>query len=820
MEGRFSEFFRPFAPYTPVQPPAALALRAGLEEGQLIKVDANENAFGAPDFVTSLRSSMLHIYPDPDQVTARRAVSERVGVSMENIVCGAGSDDILEIIIRAFTLSAVVIASPTFGMYQFLAKLNVPAVPVVDVPRTGEDFELNVTGLVDAVRSAGTKDPKQIPLVFLASPNNPTGGMVSHEQVQTLLAERCFVVIDEAYIEFAELDGGESAIHLLQGNPNLIVTRTLSKWAGLAGLRVGFAFASVALIKLFMSAKQPYNLDWPAAQATLAVYERQTEVMESVKILTQTRIELEQALMADEFSQILRVVRHSKANFVLMEVMDKSPVVASDLVNRLLKCGIIVRYFGASNDVLKNYIRISSCKPEDTLRIVHCLRWLLLHSDETPPAVRPSAKDSLSFSNALPKQLRCILWDMDGVLANVTQSYRTCIIRTCAHFGVTVTAAQVQREKSKPNSNNDWVVSHRLIGKPEAVTLQQATDVFEEHYATVKELEWLMVSPELLKRLAGSFTMGIATGRPRRDAEEFLERFAIRSLFGAVVVMEDGPRKPDPFPVTQALKMLNMKAEETVYLGDTPDDALAAKSAGCVAFGVGDMPGLSEAGASYICKSAFLAEFFNLSESSSSPSFVGSGSRCGSVSRSTKETQISCSVNLDGTGKANVATGIGFLDHMITALAKHSHMNVELCCKGDLWVDDHHTTEDCGLALGEAFKAALGRREGIRRYGSAYAPLDESLARSVIDISSRPSAHVNLDLKRDMVGTISAEMLSHFLESFAVAASVTLHVDVLKGANDHHKAEAAFKSLALALRHAVSVDPSALGIVPSTKGVL
>ena len=157
---------------------------------------------------------------------------------------------------------------------------------------------------------------------------------------------------------------------------------------------------------------------------------------------------------------------------------------------------------------------------------------------------------------------------------------------------------------------------------------------------------------------------------------------------------------------------------------------------------------------------------------------------------------------------------------MITALSKHSHMNVELRCKGDLWVDDHHTTEDCGLALGEAFKAALGRREGIRRYGSAYAPLDEALARSVIDISSRPSAHVNLDLKRDMVGTISAEMLSHFLESFAVAASVTLHVDVLKGANDHHKAEAAFKSLALALRHAISVDSATLGIVPSTKGVL
>ncbi len=191
---------------------------------------------------------------------------------------------------------------------------------------------------------------------------------------------------------------------------------------------------------------------------------------------------------------------------------------------------------------------------------------------------------------------------------------------------------------------------------------------------------------------------------------------------------------------------------------------------------------------------------------------------------------------IDGSGVADVATGIGFLDHMVSALAKHSHFDITLRCKGDLHIDDHHTTEDCGIVLGDTFRQALGNRVGIARYGSAYAPLDEALARAVIDISSRPSASVELRLVRPSIGTISSEMLTHFLASFATAAAVTLHVDVIKGENDHHKAESAFKvydaifalfslisffkALALALRAAVRIDPAHSAAVPSTKGVL
>ncbi|MEM9083415.1 MAG: imidazoleglycerol-phosphate dehydratase HisB [Planctomycetota bacterium] len=191
--------------------------------------------------------------------------------------------------------------------------------------------------------------------------------------------------------------------------------------------------------------------------------------------------------------------------------------------------------------------------------------------------------------------------------------------------------------------------------------------------------------------------------------------------------------------------------------------------------------------------------------------------RSATIARATKETDISGSVTIDGTGASQIETGIGFLDHMLTALSKHSEMDIVLRCKGDLHIDDHHTSEDCALALGKAIDEALGDRAGITRFGSSYAPLDESLARVVVDFSGRAHATVELCFTRAMVGTIATENLTHFFESLASAARMTLHVDLIRGSNDHHKAEAAFKALALSLKAAVKRTG---GDVPSTKGVL
>jgi imidazoleglycerol phosphate dehydratase HisB len=192
--------------------------------------------------------------------------------------------------------------------------------------------------------------------------------------------------------------------------------------------------------------------------------------------------------------------------------------------------------------------------------------------------------------------------------------------------------------------------------------------------------------------------------------------------------------------------------------------------------------------------------------------------RTATLSRTTRETDVRVELDLDGTGEARVDTGVGFLDHLLSALALHARLDLALSCRGDLEVDDHHTAEDCALALGEAVDRALGERRGIVRFADALAPLDEALARAVVDVSSRPFALVELGLRRERLGALACENVAHVLRSFAVAARLTLHVDVLRGENDHHRAEAAFKALALALRRALRVEDAAL--VPSTKGVL
>ncbi len=195
----------------------------------------------------------------------------------------------------------------------------------------------------------------------------------------------------------------------------------------------------------------------------------------------------------------------------------------------------------------------------------------------------------------------------------------------------------------------------------------------------------------------------------------------------------------------------------------------------------------------------------------------GNGRFQATALRETTETAIRVSVNLCGKGQANVSTGLGFLDHMLTALACHSRIDLDLHCRGDLHVDDHHTVEDCALTLGQALDRALGDRAGIARFGCGYAPLDEALARAVVDFSGRPSSSVDLRLTREMLGGVACENLTHFFVSLATTARCALHVDVLRGENDHHKAEAAFKALALALRQALTPGD---GGVASTKGAL
>ena len=194
--------------------------------------------------------------------------------------------------------------------------------------------------------------------------------------------------------------------------------------------------------------------------------------------------------------------------------------------------------------------------------------------------------------------------------------------------------------------------------------------------------------------------------------------------------------------------------------------------------------------------------------------------RSGNISRKTHETQIEVSIDLDGKGTSKLNSGIGFLDHMLDQIARHGMIDLTVEAKGDLHIDAHHTVEDIGIVMGQAFNKAIGDKKGIKRYGHAYVPLDEALSRVVLDISGRPGLEFNVEFKRAAIGEFDVDLVHEFFQGFVNHANITMHIDNLKGDNSHHQAETIFKAFGRALRMAIDIDPNLLGITPSTKGSL
>ena len=197
-----------------------------------------------------------------------------------------------------------------------------------------------------------------------------------------------------------------------------------------------------------------------------------------------------------------------------------------------------------------------------------------------------------------------------------------------------------------------------------------------------------------------------------------------------------------------------------------------------------------------------------------------SADRKADVSRNTTETQIRVAVNLDGSGKQNLNTGVPFLDHMLDQIVRHGLIDIDIQATGDLHIDAHHTVEDVGITLGQAIAKAVGDKKGLRRYGHAYVPLDEALSRVVIDFSGRPGLHMRVDFRSGMIGALDTQLVYEFFQGFSNHAGVTLHIDNLHGDNAHHQCETIFKAFARALRMALEIDPRAAGVIPSTKGSL
>jgi histidinol-phosphate aminotransferase len=347
--------FEQLEEYVPVKPLDVLAAEIGMPVDQLVKLDANENLYGpAQEIRDAIASADLHIYPDPGQTALRQALGEYCSVGPEQVVAGSGADDLIDILIRLVDPEAVVISPPSFGMYGFLAKIN--RTRVVSVPRM-PDFALDVPSIARAVQDSNAR------LVFLASPNNPTGNLVSEAETEALCELEALVVIDEAYIEFS----GGSVVSLIARFPNLVVLRTFSKWAGLAGLRVGYGIANPEIARRMMAIKQPYNVNVAGDVAAQTALRLRHTVNEGVRALVAERERMVAEVTALGWLKPIP----SAANFVLFAVEGRS---GKDVRDSLRSRGVLVRYYDSPE--LQNYIRISAGRPEDTDRLLAALRSL------------------------------------------------------------------------------------------------------------------------------------------------------------------------------------------------------------------------------------------------------------------------------------------------------------------------------------------------------------------------------------------------------------------------------------------------------------
>lgn len=361
-----SSRFNDFPPYTPIEPYEVLSARMGIPMERIVKLDANENPYGPSPKVCEALASLpfVHIYPDPESRALRERLAEFTGVPVENLMVGAGADELIDLILRVMLEpgDCVLNFPPTFGMYAFDTRLN--AGQVVEIPRRA-DFSLDLERVLDAVRRYRPK------VIFLTAPNNPDGQLPLPEEVEALLSTDALVVMDEAYVEFTSAGGrlGERLSRILQvlERDNLVVLRTFSKWAGLAGLRVGYGAFPGWLLSVLWKAKQPYNVNVAATAAALASLQDLEGLAQNVEKIRQQRQELFEQLCAVSFLKPIP----SEANFILCKVEGKE---ASAVKQALMQEGIFIRYYETS--LLRNYIRISVGRPQDHQALMGALRRL------------------------------------------------------------------------------------------------------------------------------------------------------------------------------------------------------------------------------------------------------------------------------------------------------------------------------------------------------------------------------------------------------------------------------------------------------------
>jgi HAD superfamily hydrolase (TIGR01548 family) len=522
-------------------------------------LDANEGPAAVSRAVSEDLRSLAAADPEslrryPSESALEATIADRFGLPPECCMVTPGTDAALSRLIGVYTNEqrALVVPAPTFAMIPIYARFS--GAPTHKPGWLGAAFPRSET--IDAIdESTG--------LVIIVTPNNPTGAVAAEEDIAAVAEHArsvgAAVLIDAAYVEFADDDRTE---RLLSAFPrNLIVTRTFSKAWGLAGARVGYALGPAELLRPARVAGGPYTVPAPSLAIAAHAFTSQEATMRRAAAGVRTNRELIESTLRDLGAS----VEPSQSNSAFVRLGD--PELASQVHTTLLGLGISVRLFDRD---LADALRITVNDDEaNTSRIVHALRTAL--------------------------DPRAILLDIDGVVADVSGSYRRCIIETAAHFGVTLERSDIADAKRRGDANNDWVLTRALIAGRVAPndppSLEEITARFEAIYngsggtLGLHECETLIGDAETLRKIAARLPIAAVTGRPRRDAERFLERHGVLDVFSSLVCMEDADApKPDPSSVSLALKQLGV--DRAWMVGDTPDDARAARGAGVCPIGV------------------------------------------------------------------------------------------------------------------------------------------------------------------------------------------------------------------------------------------
>ena len=530
-----------------------------------LKLNSNEGPLSPPALLASLATldpETLRRYPDVSTLAA--TLASRIGVAAERVIVTAGADDAIDRVCRAYLGAGrtMLRSEPTFEMFDHFAKLA-GAATVTRVPwRCGE---FPVAAFLDRLE-------EQPAVIVVVSPNNPTGAAATAADVRRLAeaAPNALVVLDHVYVEYADEDLTPAVLDL----PNVVVLRTLSKAWGLAGCRIGYAIGSADVIATLRTAGAPYAVAAPSVALALRQLAEGGELLETHV----ARVREERAALCARLTALGLAPLPSQANFILAECGMLAPF----LTAALAALGVVVRDF-PNRPGLTGAIRITL--PGDAIafqRLVTAFETVLV----------PEA----------------LLLDLDGVLADVQHSQRAAIAATASSFGAPVTPVQVATAIRSGDAANDWLVTRRLIEAAGVdASLDDVTARYQSLYLDLREREQLIPSSSLLERLGARLPLALVTGRPRAEAEWFLDRAGIASFFKAVVAMEDARAKPDPAPVRLALERLGVR--RAWLIGDTPDDVRCAKQAGVLPLGVvapGDdrslaAAALRDAGAARVC---------------------------------------------------------------------------------------------------------------------------------------------------------------------------------------------------------------------------